>query len=368
MARPIRAAQYAVTAALIAGLAACGSGGGDATQAAQQQPIANAAMAADGSGDTSGKRVCKGPATATADAAVTPIATDTQPVFPQTITDNRGKQVTISKAERILALDVSGTLATTVHALGLGNRLVGRDISTGIPELAHLPVVTQNGHQINGEAILNLNPDLVLTNYSIGPLEVQMQLEQSGIPLLILGNQSSLDTIGSGIKEVANVFGRGDLGDQLAARVESDIQAARARVAELAPADPAHRLRMAFLYMRGNAGVYSWFGKGTGADELINEMKGIDIATEAGVPGSRPLNAEALVSARPDMFLMMTHGLESVGGVDGLKAVPGVGDTDAGRTSCVVDMSDYQILSFGPTYPNVIRGLAEAIYLRAAPA
>lgn len=361
MARPIRAARHALAVALVAALAACGAAESTTTETA---PLANTST----DQAAASKRVCKGPATATADPTVTPIATDSQPVFPATVTDNRGKQVTVEKAERILALDVSGTLATTVYALGLGDRLVGRDVSTGIPELQDLPVVTHNGHNINGEAILNLNPDLVLTNYSIGPLEVQMQLEESGIPLLILGNQSSLESIGPQIKEVANVFGLGALGDQLAARVDADIAGARARIAELAPSDPAQRLRMAFLYMRGNAGVYSWFGKGTGADQLINELKGVDVATELGVPGARPLNAEGLVAARPEMFLMMTKGLDSVGGVEGLKTVPGVGDTDAGRASCVVDMSDYQVLSFGPMYPAVLRGLAEAIYLQAAPA
>ncbi len=363
MAGPIRTARYALAAVLVGGLAACGAA---ETNTAETAPLAN--TSAEQATGTTGDRVCKGPATATADPTVVPIATGSTPAFPTTVTDNRGKQVTIQKADRILALDVSGTLATTVFALGLGDRLVGRDISTGIPELKDRPVVTHNGHNINGEAILNLNPDLILTNYSIGPLEVQLQLEQSGIPLLILGNQSSLDGIGPQIKEIANVFGLGPLGDQLAARVDTDLQAARARITELAPADPAQRLRMAFLYMRGNAGVYTWFGKGTGADQLINELQGVDVATEAGVPGSRPLNAEALVGARPEMFLMMTKGLESVGGVEGLRTVPGVGDTDAGRSSCVVDMSDYQVLSFGPMYPAVLRGLAEAIYLQAAPA
>ena len=57
-------------------------------------------------------------------------------------------------------------------------------------------------------------------------------------------------------------------------------------------------------------------------------------------------------------------GLESVGGVDGLLEVPGVADTDAGANACVVDMSDYEILSYGPQYPHTLRALADAIYGR----
>ena len=51
------------------------------------------------------------------------------------ITDFSGESVTVSDVSRVLALDSYGTLATTVYALGLGERLVGRDVSTGIPEL-----------------------------------------------------------------------------------------------------------------------------------------------------------------------------------------------------------------------------------------
>ncbi|MCB1286008.1 MAG: ABC transporter substrate-binding protein, partial [Microthrixaceae bacterium] len=100
-----------------------------------------------------------------------------------TYLDNSATEITITDTSRILALDTYGTLGTTVHALGLGDQLVGRDVSTGVPDLAELPVVTHNGHQLAAEAILNLNPSVILTDYSIGPLEVQMQLRDAGIPV-----------------------------------------------------------------------------------------------------------------------------------------------------------------------------------------
>lgn len=315
----------------------------------------------------SNPRACTNSATAEADPSIAPIATGTTPNLPVTYTDSRNKQVDITAAGRVLALDVAGTLATTVYALGLGDRLVGRDVSTGIPELADLPVVTHNGHELNGEAILDLDPDVILTDYGIGPLEVQLQIEDSGIPIVILSDQRNRSTIAPQIREVAKVFGVAELGDQLAKRVESDIAAAEAEVERLAPSDPAERLRMAFLYMRGAAGVYSWLGKGSGADDLIASLKGIDVAGELGIPASRPINAEGLVQADPDLFLMMSHGLESVGGVTGLQDVPGVADTDAGRNGCVVDMIDYQVLSFGPQFPATLRAMTKAVYEQAAP-
>lgn len=317
---------------------------------------------AKGKGASSAAASCRGPATAKSASEITPIAKHPKSTLPVTYTDVTGEAITIKKTDRILALDSYGTLGTTVYALGLGDRLVGRDVSTGVPELMHLPVVTHNGHELNAESILDLNPSVILTDYSIGPLEVQLQLKDAGIPVVIMSDARSRDLVAPQIKEVAAVLGVPAAGEELATRVETDIEAAEARVAELAPKATKDRPRMVFLYMRGRAGVYYWFGKGSGADDLIRELRGVDVATEVGLEGMRPINAEGLVKAEPDLYLMMSEGLKSVGGIDGLLEVPGVADTNAGQNSCVVDMSDYEILSFGPQFPATLRALAEAVY------
>src|SRR3546814_4778072 len=73
----------------------------------------------------------------------------------------------------------------------------------------------------------------------------------------------------------------------------------------------------------------------------------------------RPVNAEALVEMKPDLLLMMTKGLDSVDGIDGLlERVPAVANTPAGQNRRIVDMSDYEILSFGPRTPDVLDALA----------
>lgn len=305
---------------------------------------------------------CTGPVTATSAGWVDPIKDTPEPQLPVTVTDFTGEQVVIEDTSRVLALDTYGTLATTVYALGLGDNLVGRDVSTGVPDLQDLPVVTHNGHELNAEAILDLNPSVVLTDYSIGPLEVQMQLKESGIPVVILDGTRSREVIGEQIIAVAEVLGVAEAGATLAEQVDAEVAEAEAEVAAMAPKDPADHVRMVFLYMRGTSGVYYWFGKDSGADDLIAALGGVDVATEVGLEGSRPINAEGLVKSDPELYLMMTHGLESVGGPDGLLEVPGVADTEAGLNGCVVDMSDYEILSFGPQFPNTLRSLAAAIY------
>jgi iron complex transport system substrate-binding protein len=305
---------------------------------------------------------CAGARTAASDGWVEPVGPPPEPRLPTTVADFTGERVTVDDASRILALDTYGTLATTVHALGMGDRLVGRDVSTGVPALADLPVVTHNGHELNAEAILDLDPSVVLTDYSIGPLEVQLQLKEAGIPVVILDGARRRDVIAEQIRAVAEVLGVPERGELLAERTERDIAAAEAEVAAMAPASEEARARMVFLYLRGTSGVYYWFGEGSGADDLIDALGGVDVASEVGLEGSRPINAEGLVKSEPELYLMMTHGLDSVGGVEGLLEVPGVADTEAGLAGCVVDMADSEILSFGPQFPHTLRALASAIY------
>lgn len=309
-------------------------------------------------------RAITGPATAClpddeiAEPAEAPI-----PQLPVTVTDNQGTAVTVADASRILALDLSGTLAATVFALGLGDNVVGRDTSTGFAQAADLPVVTQGGHQLNAESILALAPTVVISDSSIGPWDVVLQLREAGIPVVIVTPERSIDNVDTIVTAVAAALGVPEAGATLTASLEAEIAATTARIAAAAPSDPADKLRIVFLYVRGTANVYYLFGAESGADALITSLGGIDVAAEAGITGMRPLTAEALVAAAPDVVLVMTKGLESVDGVDGLlERIPALAETPAGANRRVIDMADTAILSFGPRTPAVLDALAAALY------
>lgn len=285
------------------------------------------------------------------------------PELPVTLTDAQGAEVTVEDTSRVLALDVYGTLARTVFELGQGDRLVGRDISTDFDEAADLPLVTQNGHDLNAEAILELDPTLVITDTSLGPWDVVLQLRDSGIPVVVVDSHRGLDNVGALIRQVAAPLGVPEAGAALARRTEQQIGAATAAIARVAPADPGERLRMVFLYVRGQSGVYYMFGEGSGADDLIEAIGGYDVAEEIGWDGMKPLTDEGLVAAQPDLVLMMTGGLESAGGVSGLlDRLPALAETPAGQHRRFVTMEDSQILGFGPIAGAVLDALAVATY------
>ncbi|MFD8298705.1 hemin ABC transporter substrate-binding protein [Streptomyces bauhiniae] len=308
-------------------------------------------------------RAYQGPTTATVDNAdITPVTRKATPVLPARITDTQGTKVTVRSTDRVLALDLYGSLAATVYGLGMGDRLVGRDQSTGFPGAAKLPLVTQGGHRLNAEAILALHPTLLITDTTLGPWDAVLQLRDSGVPVVVVGARRSLGTVGTLVDEVAAALGVRAEGKRLRARLDREVAAERARIDGIAPDTAARRPRVLFLYARGQAGVYYLFGKGSGADSLIGALRGVDVASEAGINGFTPLNAEAMAKARPDLIMMMSEGLRSVGGVDGALRLPGVAQTPAGRHRRIVDMSDYQVLSFGPLTARVLDALARAVY------
>ncbi len=303
-------------------------------------------------------------------AAIDPVDESPTQTLPATVLshDLQGaSEVTVSDTSRVVAMDLSGSLAATVWGLGFGGSLVGRDVSTTFPGVEDLPVVTTGGHTVSSEAVIALRPTLVITDGSIGPRDVVEQLRDVGIPVVFVANESSFAGAQQLARDVAAVFGAQASGEALAERIGAEVERVRADIAAVAPAAEGDRLRMVFLYLRGTAGVYYLFGEESGADEIIRALGGVDVAGELGWDGMRPLTDEAMVAANPDLILVMTGGLDSVGGVDGLlTAKPAIAITAAGAHRRFVDMEDGQILSFGPRSAEVLEALARAVYAPAA--
>lgn len=316
------------------------------------------ATSADGNRETPSALALSGPATARLDDEdVHPIVSDPAPALPVTVRSFDGADVRVSSVDRIVAVDLYGTLGEIVFSLGLGDRMVGRDPSTGFPSAADVPVVTSGGHDLNAEAILDLNPTVVLTDTSIGPPEVQQQLRSAGVPVVFFDPARTLAGVPAHIRAVAAALGVPAVGEKLVSNVDAEIKSARA----LAPSGAKPRLT--FLYVRGSAGVYLMSGPGSGADAMIEAVGAVDVGTDIGLDKPFvPITSEGMLNAQPDVILVMTEGLESIGGVDGLLRVPGVAQTPAGQSRRIVDVADTDLLGFGPRVGRTITALAKVLY------
>jgi iron complex transport system substrate-binding protein len=297
--------------------------------------------------------------------SITATATSPQQALPATVVSHDlagDTRVTVRDTSRVLGLDMSGSIAATVVGLGFADTLVGRDVSSTFDEVADLPVVTTGGHSVNNESVLALRPTLIITDGTIGPIDVILQLRDAGIPVVFVDAEPGFVGVGQLTEQVAGAYGAPDTGALLAAELHRQIDGKVAEIAAIAPAGDG-RLRMLFLYLRGGSGIYYLFGSESGVDDIITGLGGVDVATEIGWTGMKPMTDEAIIAARPDLIIVMTSGIQSAGGVDELlDQKPALAQTPAGQKRRFVDMSDGQLLSFGPRTADVLDALARAVY------
>ncbi|WP_369778920.1 hemin ABC transporter substrate-binding protein [Streptomyces sp. R33] len=291
---------------------------------------------------------------------VEPLSPAPLPALPVTVPSADGRQVTVTSAERVVPL--TGSLNEIVQTLGLGPQVVARDITATFEQAAQLPVVTR-GHDVSAESVLSLRPTLVLAETTSGPAEAIRQIRDAGIPLLVVAPAKSLEDVPKRIGTVAGALGVKDAGVQLNQRTAERIAAARKGI----PADAAGKKpRVAFLYLRGTASVYLMGGADSGAAPLLEAAGAVDTGKESGLGKDfTPITSEALAAAAPDAILVMSKGLESVGGTDGLVKIPGVAQTPAGLDRRVVTVDDGVLLNYGPRTDQVLSSLISQLYGKA---
>lgn len=280
--------------------------------------------------------------------------------LPATVTDATGNTVTVTDTSRIIAL--SGGIAETLVAIGMRDRIVGRDVSTDFPGISDVALVT-NGHDLSAEGTLALNPTLILADTRSGPPEALDSLRNSGVPVVVVPEVWTLGESAARTSAIAAAVGAPSAGVALNAYITQASTPNTATSDTPAPADnaTANKPTVAFLYVRGTAAVYLLGGDGSGADDLIEAAGGIDAGTKANLTGFTPLTPEALAASAPDVILVMNKGLESVGNIAGLVALPGVSQTPAGRNQRVVSLPDGELLNFGPRTPATIAALREQL-------
>lgn len=271
--------------------------------------------------------------------------------------------VEVTDTSRVLALSLTGTLSDIVYHLGLGDQLVGRDAVTSFPGSDELPLVVRQGHDIEAESVLGLKPSLILTDLSIGGIDFVTIMRDAGIPVVIVDRAIDATTSAETTRQVAAALGVAPAADALNETVAAAIAAKESEIASLFPENEAKRPRVAFLYVRGSSGIFYLFGEGSGVDGLLTSVGAIDVAEEVGWKGERPMTDEALISMDPDVLLVMSKGLKSAGGVDGLLAAqPAIALTSAGKHRRIIDIDDAALFASGTRTPDVIDALARAIY------
>ena len=251
-------------------------------------------------------------------------------------------------AARVVVL--ANGVAEIMQSLNAQSIIVGRDISSTEDSLADIPIVT-SGHQVLPEKVIALKPDLVLIDASTGPKAAIETIKAAGIRVIETPESWSLQDLPIKVRAVGRAIGAQDQAEELVQQLNDSLNASAVK----------NSPRVAFLYLRGTSSVYLIGGAGSGADSLLTAIGAIDVGAQTLDRPFNTLTAESLAELNPDVILVMSKGLQSVGGIDGLLKLPGVAQTGAGKNSAVIDVDDSLLLSFGPRTPSLVDALAKAL-------
>lgn len=184
-------------------------------------------------------------------------AQDAAPV----VVDAFGEEVEIVDASRVITID--GSITEIVFALGAQDQVVARDDSSLYPPAALALDSVGYVRRLSAEPVLALDPTLIITTESIGPVEAVDQLKESGVTFLILPAADTIEGIIANIETIATALGREAEAVPVIERIETDYAATQALL-ETVESSP----RVMFIYARG-AGAISVAGTDTSAEAMI---------------------------------------------------------------------------------------------------
>jgi iron complex transport system substrate-binding protein len=255
----------------------------------------------------------------------------------------------ISDTVRVVSLN--GTLSEIIVGLGMEDNIVGVDVTSTYPaSLMNKPKLGHN-RGIAAEGVISLAPDVVLALRKDVSQDLERQFKDAGVRTFLFDQEYSPEGTRSFIRAVADSLqAPAAKADSLIARLNADLQ-------QVHPVEGA-KPKVLFIYARGT-GTMMVAGEDTNVEDAIELAGGVNAIS--GFKDFKPLTAESLVQANPDVILLFDSGLESLGGAAGLLKVQGVAQTNAGRNKKIVEMDGQLMTGFGPRLGKAMAELSQKI-------
>lgn len=251
-------------------------------------------------------------------------------------------------------VSIGGSLTEIVYALGEEKRLVARDQTSVYPDAAlSLPDVGYM-RQLSPEGVLSVDPTGILLLEGSGPREAVDVLKKARADLVPVPDRFDREGILAKIEIVGKALGVEDKAEALAGAVDADLRA----VEKLTAGIKAHKRVLFILSMQG--GKLLAAGGGTASDGIIKLAGGVNVIDS--FQGYKQVSDEAVITAKPDVILMMTRGGEHSQAGDELFAHPAIAPTPAGQAKALIRMDGAYLLGFGPRTASAARDLAMALY------
>ncbi len=252
-------------------------------------------------------------------------------------------------AQRIVS--AGGSITEVIYALGQEHRLVARDSTSNFPAgVSDLPNVGYV-RRLSAEGLLSVNPDMILAEEGAGPPETLEVLAETQIPLITIPMGHDRDAVIAKIRAVATALEVPGQGEELATRIGTAIDAATQQ------SGLANKRVLFVLSLQGGRVLAG--GAGTAAQGII-EMAGATNAVD-GFEGYKPLGDEAVITAAPDVILMMEAGRAVPITDEEILSHPAIAATPAGQNGDLLRMDGMLLLGFSVRTGQAITELAAGL-------
>ena len=249
-----------------------------------------------------------------------------------------------------------------IWALGAQDSVVGIDLSTTYPpEVKNVKTVGYH-RALSAEGILSLHPTAIIHDNNIGPPQVVQQLQQLNIPMTTFSAKNdSIDGAKALIRQLGAYFHKESRAEELCRTLDSQRAASLEKVKQY----PDHP-RVAVIHFGRASNVYMVVGKGGGGDgggvSQMIELAGGQMAVEnKGM--QRMESPEILAQANPDVILLTDYGYDRLNGsLDQIKALPGVGTSNAAKNNRIYRIEENVLNYFGPRSGENIGKVAAVIH------
>lgn len=276
----------------------------------------------------------------------TPRATQSNAAFPVTVTDDSGRDVTITaKPERIVSLAPANT--EILAALGLTSKLVGVSTYDDYPaEVKSLPKVGDFTNP-NLEAIAGARPDLVLIDDTGGlQADVIAKLEKLGAKVLAI-DPPSIEKLYVSIGTVGKATGETDKAATLVRDIKTQVAEVTSKVASATPVTAFIEIAQNPLYTAGTD---------TLLDDLLTKAGGKNIVAE---PGYVAYSLEQLLKQDPEVYLATKGSMNDP--LDVVKR-PGYDKLRAVKAKRVFALTDNLVSRPGPRIAQGLREFAMRLH------
>lgn len=267
-----------------------------------------------------------------------------------------------SKLPRIVS--VSGATTEIVYALGAEKQLVGTDTTSLFPEAALQTPKVGYMRQLSAEGLLSLKPDAVIGTTEAGPSVVMDQIRSAGIRVELVEADHSWAEVQRKVAAVGRATARVSQAVALQARLDAQWAEVLAMVARKTGRKPRA------IFILSHSASPQVAGEKTAAHAMLGFAGLANAFTGPGSPnhfsGYRPMTAEALVTAAPDLIVTTTQGIEASGGLEKFWSRPGLELTPAYKRRSLVVLDALYLIGFGPRLPQAVNELHRVAFKAVA--